>query len=440
MRIFLVKPHSYLSAKGVGAPLGLGYIASVLLEAGHYVCIEDLMLIETAKMEDVFKKKLKKVSPDVVGITCNSHERFFAFDIAKWTKEMGNIKVVMGGTHVTFTAEETLKNIPYVDVIVRHEGELTMKELCDKLENEKPINAVKGISYRGEKGEICTNPPRPLITDLDTIPFPARHLFDMEKYDLFLPIPAKPRVTNLITSRGCPFTCKFCSAAIMSGNRIRMRSPERSVDEMEYLLNEYPYLDGLFIYDDHFTTNKRRAISICEEIKRRGLRFRWGCYARVDSIDSEVMKTFKSVGCEMVSFGVESGSQKILKAMNKKTTPERIIKAIKTVKAQGIAARSSFLYRYPGEGFPDIWKTYILMHKAGLTPDEVIQAGYPIIYPATALFEELKESRYIPEDFNWEGRSNFGLPAYRDVPIYRPPYNTLRRVFYFAMNLLFRMR
>jgi len=440
MKVLLIKPHSYLSAKGVGPPIGLGYIASVLLEAGHHVEIEDLMLTEIARVEEVLKEKLKKVSPDVVGITCNSHERFFAFDVAKWTKDTGNSKVVMGGPHVTFTAEETLKNVPSVDIIVEHEGELTMEELCNKLGNGTPITDVKGISYRDERGGIHTNPPRSFIADLDKLPFPARHLLKIEEYDFFLPIPEKPRVTSLITSRGCPFTCKYCSATIMNGNKIRMRSPKNSVDEIEQVLHEYPTLGGLFIYDDHFIANKRRAIAICEEIRNRGLHFRWGCYARVDSIDKEVVKALKSAGCEMVSFGVESGSYKILKLMNKKVTPEQIIDAIKTVKAEGMIARSSFLYRYPGEGFLDIFKTYLLMSKAGLSPDEVIQASYPIIYPGTALFEELQSSHYLPEEFNWENRSNYDLPTFKGVPVYRPPYNTLRRVFYFAMNLLFGIR
>jgi len=440
MRVLLVKPHSYGSAKGIGAPVGLGYIASSLLEAGHDVYIEDLMLTANEKVEEVFREKLATISPDIVGITCNSHERFFSFDIAKWTKESGNIKVVVGGPHVTFTAEETINNIPLIDIVVRHEGELTMKELCDKLANEESLNDVKGITFKDKHGEIRSNPPRPFITDLDALPFPSRHLLDIEKYDLFLPISTKPRVTNMITSRGCPFTCKFCSATIMSGKMIRVRSPENSVDEIEAILKEYPHLDGLFIYDDHFTTDKKRTTAICEKIKERGLHFKWGCYSRVDSIDKEIVKTLKSAGCEMVSFGVESGSLKVLKAMKKNTTPEQIIEAIKTVKAEGISARSSFLYRYPGEGFSDIWKTYILMRKAGLTPDEVVQAGYPIIYPETALFDELKESKYIPEDFNWEKHSNFGLPSYRDVPVYVPPFNTPRRVFFFTLNILFGIR
>lgn len=440
MKILLVKPHSYSSAKGVGPPIGLGYIAAVLIEAGHYVEIEDLMLTEMSMVKEVLREKLKKVSPDVVGITCNSHERFFAFDVAKWVKEAGDIKVVMGGPHVTFTAEETLDKVPFVDFIVRHEGELTMKELCNTLETGSLVSNVKGLSYRDKEGRVHTNPPRPFIVDLDTLPLPARHLLRIEDYKFFLPVPEMPQVTSLITSRGCPFNCKYCSATIMAGNKIRMRSPKNSVGEIEQILREYPSLSGLFIYDDHFAVNKSRVISICDEIKSRGLHFRWGCYSRVDAIDREVARALKSAGCEMISFGVESGSDKVLKLMNKKVSPEQTIEAIKIVKAEGMMARSSFLYRYPGEGFLDIYKTYILMSKAGLSLDEVIQAEYPIIYPGTDLFAELKNSYYLPDEFNWEDRTNFNLPTFKDVPVYRPPYNALRRVFYFAMNLLFGIR
>ena len=434
MKVLLVKAHSYGSAKGIGAPIGLGYIASILEEDGHKVQIKDLMLTKSSNAEVVFNKTLKKMKPDILGITCNSHERFFAFDVARWSKKSEDIKVVMGGPHVTSTAEETLKNVPNVDIIVRHEGELIMREICDKVENGKSIENVDGISFRN-KGKIHTTQNKRFISDLDSIPFPARHLLEIKDYDLFLPIPEEPRVTNLITSRGCPFKCNFCSATVMGGNTIRMRSPENSVDEIEQILSSHPFLEGLFIYDDNFLFNKKRVIRICEEIKDRRLDFRWGCYGRVDHIDREVVQKLKSAGCEMISFGMESGSRKILEAMNKKTTPEVATKAIKTVKSEGLFARCSFLLGYPRENIIDIFRTYILMMNTGVSPYEVIMALYPILYPGTILFEELKKSDYLPREFNWEDK--FDIRAFKDVPLYIPLHDNSRKFFRLLFSTLF---
>ena len=434
MQILLVKPHSYGSSKGIGPPLGLGYIAAVLLENGHQVHIEDLMLAEISSTEEVYKAKFKEVSPDIVGITCNSHERFYSFDIARWTKEISNIKVIMGGPHVTFTAEETLENIPYVDIIVRHEGELTMRELCGRLEKGQPFDDIKGISFRDDGGKVRTNPPRPFISNLDTLPFPARHLFRMEKYDLHLPVPDKPRVADLMTSRGCPFRCRFCSGTLMAGTRIRMRSPQNCVAEMAQVLSQYPWLDGLFIHDDHFTFNKRRAIDICNEIKKRGLHFRWGCDARVDSIDRELAHSLRSSGCEVVVLGVESGSLKLLKAMNKEITPEQSLEAIRILKSEGIIPYCAILFNYPSESFLDILKTHFLMAKARLAWHEYVASGVVTLYPRTELFDRVQGLGYLPHNFNWEER--FNIPSYKDVPIYIPRYRVLRGILHMTLNIL----
>lgn len=423
MKVLLAKPHSY--GKKVGAPIGLGYIASTLLKDGHDVKIIDLMLTEKSKTEGTFKRAIKKMMPDIVGITCNSAERFHSFDLARWTKEIGNIKVVMGGPHVTFTDNETLKNVPCLDIIVRNEGELTMKELCNKLEKRKSIKGVKGISFKDAGGKIHINPQREFISNLDNLPFPARHLLEMNKYDLFLQIPSKPPVANLMTSRGCPFKCNFCSTTIMCGNKIRMRSAKNSVDEMEQVVSDYPFLEGLVIYDDTFTINKKRCIEICKEIKKRKLDFRWGCYSRVDVISKELVKALKSAGCEIVSFGVESGSQKILQLMNKRISPNQIIKAVKTVKSENMIARCTFLHGYPGETIRNLVETYLLMFRAGLTYHEIAIAPRPMLFPGTELFEKMKKLDYLPHDFNWENK--FDIPNYRDIPVYSSPFNSFRQ-------------
>ncbi len=429
LKVLLVKARGYESVKGTDAPLGLLYLASYLIKRSHKVEVEDLMLIEPELGKVALQNHIHRMGPDMVGIACNSHERFFAFEVAKWVKELrSNIKVLIGGVHATFAAESTLKSVPYIDIAVRHEGEIPLKELCS---GDDPAS-VAGITYRDEKGNVVSNPPREFISNLDELPFPARDLIPMEKYELRLPILDNPRVISIITSRGCPFKCNFCSATLMAGNRIRMRSPENVVDEMEMLMSKYSFLEGLFIYDDHFTVNQKRAIAIAKEIKKRKLDMRLGCYGRVDSISRELVKALKSAGFEMISFGIESGSTKVLRAMNKKTNPRMIRDAIKMAKSEGIVTRASLFFEYPGEGFLDILKTFGMMYRC-FAPYEIVMGYHPIIYPETQLFHKLKEEGVLPKNFNWEDK--FDIPNYKDVPIYIPPNDNLRQL---LINALFK--
>jgi anaerobic magnesium-protoporphyrin IX monomethyl ester cyclase len=444
MKILLVKPHAAgMGKKGLSPPLGLGYIASSLLQDGHKVEIIDLTLYKGSEYKTLIKRT-KEFSPDIVGITCNSNERFPAFNIARWVKkENGQIKVVMGGSYVTLLAEETLKDISYCDIVVRGEGELTMKELCNQIEKNNSIENIKGISYKDKEGHIHTTLDRPFITDLDVFPSPARHLMEMEKYNFSLDLPGeKPNIATMISSRGCPFNCNFCSATILVGNKVRFRSVENVVDEMEDVLSKYSFLDGLAIMDDCFLINEKRVIGICDEIKKRNLDFEWYCWGRTDNISRELVRTIKTVGCKAIGLGVESGSSKVLKAMNKRTNFKKNLNAIKIIKSEGLIAHSSFIFNYPGEGLIDILKTYLLWVRSGLEPWEITTASYPIAYPGTNLFEMLKKRRYIPEDFCWG--KHFNIPTYNDVPVYIPPFNffrrRLRRYFLIAYKILSRLK
>ena len=232
MRILLIKPFSWYSAKGLGFPLSLGYLASSLLAADEEVKVLDLQITEKEKYDHSLYKTLSEYKPEIIGITCNSHERFYSFDIAKKVKKWKDVPVVMGGPHVTFTAEETLQHIKEIDVIVLHEGEDTLVELTKALGDGISLEKVKGLAYR-ENGEVRKTPLREFIKDLDRLPFPARELFDVDKYDLYLPIFDRPKAMHLLTSRGCPYSCGFCSAKEMSGRRVRFASPEKVLDEME---------------------------------------------------------------------------------------------------------------------------------------------------------------------------------------------------------------
>lgn len=429
MRILLVKPHSWFSAKGFGYPLSLAALAAVLLKEGYEVKVLDLMLSkpETAKAD--LRSLLAEFQPDLVGITCNSHERFYSFDIARWVKDWRDIPVAMGGPHVTFTAEETLQDIGEVDTIVLHEGEETILELCSSIETGSNMRDVKGIVFK-ENGDIVRTASRPFIKDLDSLPLPARHLFPIEKYDLHLPIPGRPKAMHMLTSRGCPFPCRFCSATAMAGRKIRYQSAKRVVDELEEICASYPSFQWIFMYDDHLTLNKKRVMEICQEIFARKVKINWGCYGRVDSIDKKLVEAMASAGCKMISFGVESGSDRVLALMDKRITRKQIETAIKTVKAAGIIARSSFISGYPGETLFDFISTISLIWKTRLTKDELVWNVDPLIYPGTHLFEQLTKSGYLPENFSWSHKMD--IPDYKDVPVCVSQFSRLKFLIYRA--------
>lgn len=427
MKVLLIKPHSWFSAKGFGFPLGIAYLASSLIKKKHNVKILDLMLYKLEEGEEIVLRTLNEFNPDLIGITCNSHERFFVFDLAKIVKRHKDIPVVVGGPHVTLTAEETLEWINEIDIIVLNEGERTIVELCEVIENNKDIKEVNGIVYRRNQ-EIVRTKRRPFIENLDVLPFPAWGLFEIQKYDLYLPIPGKPSAIQMISSRGCPFRCNFCSATIIAGNKIRYRSPKNVVDELETLHNLYPEYEWIFIYDDNFIANKQRVINICEEILKRKIKINWGCYGRVDSIEENIVKIMAESGCKMISFGVESGSNKVLKIMDKRINSTMIMKAIKNVKTVGMISRCSFISGYPGENFLDFIKTIYLIWKMQLKKTEIVWNFCPMIYPATGLFEKLKAAGYLQNGFSWSKVT--AMPLYKDIPLYIPKLSRFNNLLY----------
>ena len=425
MRVLLIKPFSWNSAKGLGFPLSLGYLASTLQAVGEEVKVLDLQIAEREDYDGALFRALNEFSPELVGITCNSHERFYSFDAARKIKQWQDVPVVMGGPHVTFTAEETLHYIKEIDFVVLHEGEDTLVELTQALKSDQALADVKGLVYR-KNGEVQRTALRSFIEDLDRLPPPARELFEVDKYDLYLPILDRPKAMHLLSSRGCPFSCGFCSAKEMAGKRIRFSSPESVINELKLIKTFYPQYKWLFFYDDHFTLIKSRVIKICEGMIKNKFNFNWGCYGRVDSIDEELVDIMKEAGCRMISFGVESGSDEVLKLMHKSINTKMIERAITIVKQKGLVARSSFIFGYPGERFRDFLKTIQLCRRLGLDADEIIWNFNPVIYPATQLFKEMKELKYIPEDFNWCQR--FNLKNYKDVPVFIKTDSKLKEI------------
>lgn len=412
-----------MSGKGIGPPLGLLYLVSSLKHNGfNNVYLKDLTFSENT--EETVKKIIEQKKPAMIGITANSHDRFEAFDLIKLVKKIkSDIVTILGGPHATLCPEETIKNIPELDILVVGDGEFAIIEIARRVQQKKDFANIKGIYYRKRDKSISKNPSREINMDLDRYFFPDWGIINLQNYNLFLPIKTFPKAVTMVSSRGCPFRCNFCAAKEISGGIVRFRSVDNIISEIKSLLKQFPGYH-IFIYDDHFLLNKKRVLEFCRKVRKQKIKFKWGCYGRVDSVDEEIAKEISKIGCQMVSFGVESGSRRVLKLMNKQTTPDKIKQALQTVKKYGMSARCSIFFNYPGEKIVDIFKTFWLLWQCHISPEEIVIAEHTLLYPKTAVFNQLK-NKYLPKNFNWEKRFK-DLPNYKDVPIYIPPFDFFR--------------
>jgi radical SAM superfamily enzyme YgiQ (UPF0313 family) len=363
--------------------MGLAYLVAVLEEAGHEVTVIDC----PAQMIDLkqLKTKLASIEPNLIGITSMTPTIQSAFLSAQAAKEAcPEAMVVIGGPHATFMDEQVLAEEKAVDVVVRGEGEETLLELAQNVSNPTALKKIEGITFRNN-GETVRTPTRPYIQNLDELPRPAYKYFSLENYRLF-----GRKMLPIMTSRGCPSQCSFCTTARMFGKAFRARSPKSIVDELEWLRDEHG-ADAFSFYDDTFTLNTKRAVTICEEIKNRKIGLPWDCQTRVSRVTPELLATMRDANCQQVFFGVESGCQTILDAVNKGTTVEQNRKAIKMAKDAGLFVAISVIIGYPGETRDMLMQTIDLVKKA--EPDDAyICVATP--YPGTELRRLVEEKGY----------------------------------------------
>jgi anaerobic magnesium-protoporphyrin IX monomethyl ester cyclase len=332
-------------------------------------------------------KYLRKRDFEVIGITSTTmliKNSLKALDVIKSISP--NSFTVMGGPHPSAIGERLFDDAKDLDCVVYGEGEDTTLELVQNLSKGKSIENVQGIIYR-RGGEIKKNPPRPLIPDVDTIPFPARHLLPMEKY-------TKP--ASILTSRSCPYRCIYCLKGVF-GRTWRGRSYKNVVDEMEFLVDNYNF-DKLAIVDDIFNYDMNRAEKICDEIIKRELEFKWHTPngIRVDRVNKQLFKKMKKAGCVGVQFGVESGSQKILNNIKKGTTLNMIRRAVQAAKEEGLGVSGSFMIGNPGESWETVRESVEFMKELDIGANFNMTTPYP----GTVLWRWIEENgRFITTDF-----------------------------------------
>lgn len=391
MKVLFVNPpqtaSKYKFMGVIAPPLGIAYMAGVLQENNIDVEILDASA-EDMDFKDVEKELLKR-KPDLVALTALTPTIGRALETAQVVKEtLPDSIVVMGGYHPTFNFIETLED-ENVDIVIRGEGEYIMLNLVQALENQSSLHDVKGIVFEDKNSkEIVVNPEAPLIQDLDELPFPALNLLPMKKYRL---LDMDTHMTTMITTRGCPMQCSFCSSAAMHGKKIRERSIENIVDEIEYLKTNYD-IDTIAFMDDTFTLKKRKVMAICDEILKRNIEIMWGCTSRVDTLDEKLLKKMKEAGCITIFIGVESADQQQLDNMCKNTTIAKIENAFKIAHKLKIRTIASVALGMPGDTKEIMNKTVKFVHK--LKPNYAIYS-LATPYPGTRFYKEAFEKNLI---------------------------------------------
>jgi anaerobic magnesium-protoporphyrin IX monomethyl ester cyclase len=354
--VMLINPYDENAVKNalgfITPPLNLMYLASSLEKESYSVKIIDDDLLQQG-YENI-AKKVEKVNPPLVGVTAGTSTIRSALKYLELIKEISpDTLTVIGGPHTTFMPYETFKDAEYLDVAVMGEGEETIVELAEYATlNNQNLNDVKGIVYRdSDKNKILTTEKRPLIEDLDSIPFPARHLVSFNDYDA-----TQDQTGGIITSRGCVYNCNYCSSSLIMGKKFRSRSPNNVVDEIEELIDTY-HINDIGFMDDTFMLNKKRAGEIADEIKARDLDISFVASSRVDRVDRDLLENLKSSGLKTIYYGVESGSQRILDLMKKGITLKNVEDAVRIAKDVNLDVLTSFILGYPGETEEDMNKT-----------------------------------------------------------------------------------
>ena len=435
MKTLLINPpQTFFPGSDIPAanlPLGLMYIAAVLDEAGYNVEILDAFMTDLAfrKKGDItevgmsyekIREEIQRRNPDIVGIANPFTSQVeHAIKVADIVKEIdSSILTVVGGPHGTVVPVEFLEAAKNVDIVAIGEGEYTMLDIVGFFEGNKKIYDIQGIAHR-MAGKVVLNSPREFNKNLDVLPYPAYHLVDMEKYLNPKTIEYrsfKKRALSMVTSRGCPFNCSFCSVHLHMGKTFRAHSVDYVVDHIEHLVNKY-HVKTIYFEDDNLTFDIQRFEAICDKIIERDIKFQWETPngVRADYLTLDLLKKMKKTGCQSVFVGVESGDQYVLdNIIGKSLRLKNVVKFAKMCKKIGLRTGAFYIIGFPGETKENMRNTveFALMLK------RKYDVGMHLLFATpsygTRLYDECKKNGYIrgsltPRAFA-EVRQNWGLP------------------------------
>lgn len=390
MKITLINP----TQTGVYSqpPLGLALIAAVLEREGYQVTVVEANAFKL-RPEDVVQQVNEA---DIVGLTAMTPTINSAIAIAKQLKKAHpNLSIVLGGAHATLLPEETMAAVPEIDIIVRGEAEQTIIDLLPALGNRDSLGNIPGITYRNDD-EIVNNPSVSQYTNLDSLPFLAYHLLPWKTYKPHPPHGRALPFAAIITSRGCPYRCSYCSKPVF-GSKFRGQSPERVVDEVAYLQKQFGIKEFAF-YDDVFTLDKKRAYAIADEIIKRDLKIHWTCETRVNLVDRDLLHHIKQAGCYSIAYGIESGSEEILNTLDKDISLKQIEEAARISREVGLQTIGYFMIGSPGESPETIKQTIQFAKKLKL---DFAQFSVTTPFPGTKLYSLYSDGKKI-NNIPWE--------------------------------------
>ena len=388
-----------LARDEVYPPLGISILAAWLEQGGHEVRLKD------DSIEDIDVLRADMEWAEVIGFSSLTPNARRARELGQLCREEFGKPVIMGGPHPT-TNPEFFLNAGAADVCVQGEGDVTLPELLEVIFEPERWEEVQGITFLRD-GELLATPRRPLVTDINSIPRPAYHLWDIERY---MKLMINPGVT-MITSRGCPYACTFCDAE-MTPRQYRAMGPQQTVDLMEFLLDTYNP-PQLVLFDDLFTIQRKRVIAICKEIVHRDMCFEWVCESRVDTMDFEMLRWLRKAGCVKIYYGLESGSPSMLNTMKKGVTTEKVRHGAKLNRQIGMYFNFFLLYGFPEDRVEDHRLTEDLIRAT--RPDAVCCAILQPI-PGTEVYEQLRPllTKDVAEmDFHyWHSTESFKHPNF----------------------------
>jgi radical SAM superfamily enzyme YgiQ (UPF0313 family) len=412
-------------------PIGLMYVAAALEKAGFEVRMLDNYLMNKPASE--VKTYLLKVNPQIVGITCGSATFRPCVETSQAIKEvLPNCKIIVGGWHASYMPETLLAN-PEIDYVVMGEGERAMVQLatCILNGNEQACATIPGVACM-RQGKNILNQPK-FIEDLDEVPYPARHLLQLELYDRTIEfLKAKPADVMSI-SRGCVFNCGFCETRKLWGNMCRSFSPKRVIGEIQDLQARFG-TKGIYFINDNFTLRKKETLELCNMMVESKLDLEWGCDTRVDLVNQEVLSAMAKAGCKTCWFGVESGSQKILQRIGRNITLKQIEDAFDLCRKNQIQVACSFMVGLPDETLADMEQSLKFAKK--LNPDWC-QFNIFIAYPDCKLYQEMLQSKKYSQldeflisvktdEYDFESLAQIQKRFFRDF--HRQPTQILKRV------------
>ena len=420
-------------------PMGLAYIASSLERGGFPVEILDAQALELTQKDVV--DYVKQAHAVVVGITFLTP----AFNVVK---ELANsikhacpeIKIIVGGSHPTALPEKTLEECLAVDYVCVGEGESVILDFLEFVKGGKKVTEISSLAYR-HNGRVIKNPTADLSKDIDCLPKPARHLLPMERYKLTASRTENSRFCpTIILARGCPFDCQFCSHPF--GRTFRHHSVKRIIEEIKEIQGFYQ-TDQFNFEADTLTLDKKFITELCEAIIKERLDIKWTCESRIDTVDEPVLKKMKSAGCWQISYGVESGSQRLLDIIHKGVKKENVVKVFDLTRKIGISSRGFFMLGLPSETSKESLET---INFAKSLNSLWAQFTLTIPYPGTPMFNQLqaegKIRHYRWSDYNtwggWAGKTLPYVPEGRTDEELRNLQKRAMTLYYMRLNMILR--